>query len=327
MSKNKVTVLIIAGVMLLAGIIFCIVSLFSVPRTDGNGGDGSPADKTRPVVSIEDSIPADAAEFQVAEVQRINVEMAEDDLTFFPYVGGTTIRVQIDEAVRDRYDVYAEDGTLNVKRKSGVSLFTEPRDVVLWLPAGFLQSGDIHAETASGDIDVNQIFGGGSLTLNSASGDIEMIDCRFAAITVETASGEIDADRTVCGGMMKLNSTSGNVELTGCELADITAETVSGEVELDQTTVSGTARLNSTSGDHKLTGCDFADITAETTSGSVELRLRGPVTEYGVSAETVSGTVNGMYNMVGGKKVSVSTTSGDITIAFETDASETEQGV
>jgi hypothetical protein len=164
--------------------------------------------------------------------------------------------------------------------------------------------GALSASTGSGSLTIDRVRG--DLRAKSGSGDIRARGIGGAA-TAETGSGDIRVE--VSGtGEVSVSSGSGDLEVAGVRGA-LRAKAASGDVTVQGTPAVGW-EVRSASGDVELTLPAEAAFTLEARSNSGSIDTRTPVTVQGdLPKGTLRGAVRG-----GGPVVSVSTSSGDITI-------------
>ncbi len=211
-------------------------------------------------------------------------------------------------------------------------------EFVLKLPA---ELEEIRVETESGDIEIEAIKAD-YFKLHSKSGDVKAEDAE-GLLWVKTFSGDIEVESCVSDQIL-LNSTSGDIDVKINEAKEISIKSTSGEIEVDIVNA-GCCTLGSTSGDIEFAGsADHLRITSK--SGDVEADCFMP---KAIQIETLSGDVElsvqdckGLEGVVqsesgkmevdledavflnstlswkdGGAKVSITTSSGDVSLSEE----------
>ncbi|MFZ9857825.1 MAG: DUF4097 family beta strand repeat-containing protein [Roseiflexaceae bacterium] len=127
-----------------------------------------------------------------------------------------------------RVSYTAETGELHVDTKprlmGGILIQRHDVDIALVIPLG----SDIQVSTASGDIELEGTYG--SVSVNSASGDIKVDDCVMEQFEVSVASGDIHGN---AGITTMVNVVSGDVDLLVARPSKIEVNSVSGDVEID----------------------------------------------------------------------------------------------
>ena len=233
-----------------------------------------------------------------------------------------------------------DNGTLRVKldgppwtKKRWTSAdfeITLPRSVALELGTA---SGDITLEgchagatlnTASGDVNLTDCRG--EIAVSSASGDVEVLECAQIKAQVQTVSGDIGLDG--CSGAAVVQTVSGDVEVQID--GNFSATSVSGDVQADVANA-GNIVVHSTSGDIDLEVASAAalQLALISISGDVSLELPDNASAA-LEAVTTSGDIECDLDLAGREqksrrltgqlgggegRISVSTTSGDISIS------------
>ena len=243
-------------------------------------------------------IYTDNACFDAAGTKSIRAELGSADLHIYAAFDDM-ISVEVDGNAE--ISVRREDGVLTIREseENGVSLFSPGENqVVIWLPAGY--EGELRAALASGEVNVNGLdLPGLDMDIATASGEIRLYSCFLGGLSLASASGDLWIGEDVLSGSLSVTSVSGELSAYEVTAADVNVYTVSGDVWMD-----GTA----------------AGVSVDTTSGDVSLTLPGAAAGYDLHCSTASGRVTGADGAVGGSvSVSVSTLSGDISIAFEDD--------
>jgi hypothetical protein len=230
---------------------------------------------------------------------------------------------------------------IEVRRPSFSGIGRSPyAELRVALPAGVaaeatLVSGDVRAEAVQGDLRLTTVSGAvdaqdtaGSLTVRTTSGDVQLAEHR-GALDVETTSGDIAA-----GGALErthVSTISGDVRLDGTS-GPVEARSISGDLSVREARDSS-LKVESTSGDVAFEGAlaDGAPSAISNISGDVELRLSRP-NDLRLDLSTLSGDLRADLPLrdvaqdrrslrgslgAGATAVSVSTTSGDITVSGE----------
>ncbi|HEU5218034.1 MAG TPA: DUF4097 family beta strand repeat-containing protein [Gemmatimonadales bacterium] len=116
-------------------------------------------------------------------------------------------------------------------------------------------SGDVLAESLTGDLELKSVSGdvrltggkGPSIALETVSGDVELIDGRSPEVYGHTISGEVTFRGPILkDGSYEFATTSGNIDLTLPEQPDakLTAATFSGRFSSDLPTTQNEQRRN-----------------------------------------------------------------------------------
>ena len=155
-------------------------------------------------------------------------------------------------------------------------------------------SGSLLVETASGDVEAQDVHCGRNLSLSSRSGDIAVTD--GSAGTRATAQTQ-----------------SGGVRLTRLRAEQVQVETVSGNATLRE--VSGALTLKTVSGTVDASGLNSAAVSLNTVSGDARLSFAAPFSGS-VAGTTVSGDITLSLWDNSDTRVDMTTTSGDLSCAL-----------
>lgn len=241
---------------------------------------------------------------------------------FFSFVSGE-LTLYLPEGQIDALDVTTASGDVEVRRGFGsVHITGASGDVTL--QGDF--PGDAAVQTASGDVSLEGTFGNVKLQtasgsqdlrgrfasgrLRSASGDITLDGAGFSgAVSVEAASGDLELENTKAG-KLELHTASGDMRLERVCAEELTLETRSGDMHLERVLSKGMFRCKSTSGDVSLDGCDGAQMAFSTVSGDITGSLLH-------SKHFTSHSVSGHIRCPGGEAAGtceISTVSGDVAL-------------
>lgn len=186
-----------------------------------------------------------------------------------------------------------------------------------------LQAEKINVSSTSGEIRL-PVLEAGEINMSTTSGDIWTAQAD-TFVSCSSTSGEI----TISGGTgdRKISSTSGDVQVEGLT-GNIQVNTTSGEIRIRGE--QGAGKLQSSSGDIQFSVGELTgDVSVNTSSGEVALELPEGVS-LNFEASTSSGEINTFFDgdlsfskrgnhaegIVGSgeRKISITTTSGDVTI-------------
>jgi Putative adhesin len=156
------------------------------------------------------------------------------------------------------------------------------------------ETGEAHARTGSGEIDIASASGGvdaktgsGRIAVGKAGGDVRIITGSghaelgeaAGAARVTTASGGIEVDQT--GDSLEAFAASGRIDIRRADHGRVRARTISGEVSvgvaggtaalLDITTISGRVDSQLDAGAAPAEGEQPVELTISTMSGNVRV--------------------------------------------------------
>lgn len=174
--------------------------------------------------------------------------------------------------------------------------------------------GDAALETASGDMEIKKLQVRGSFRLKAASGDIEAKNLQVqGTFRTETSSGDIRFETVDAGEGLFCKSGSGDMTLIKLRTMDLTASASSGDVRLDTVSVKGKLALSTASGNMDLETCLAGSMKLHTASGDMELE---DCDAESLHLDTVSGDIEGRLRT--GKDFSAASASGSIRIPAST---------
>ena len=205
---------------------------------------------------------------------------------------------------RDKVSIDRNGGRLEVRLKTDLrtwfSFFSGYEKLEIYIPVEY--NKNLSADTASGDVSLEDNFKFTEIQLSTASGDItaQRLECETAELN--TASGDIELDALT--GRHELSTASGSITVYSA-LGGGRFETASGDVSASYSEI-------------------LSDVLIKTASGSVDVEFGGPVPA--ISADTASGDVEsnlkvwqsgGRYEIgapVSDISMEISTASGDIDV-------------
>mgnify|MGYP004517900005 FL=1 len=135
--------------------------------------------------------------------------------------------VSLDGIFGGELEVLTASGSQNLKgRFASGKLRSASGDMEL---SGASFTGDLTAETASGDMTLSNVLARG-LRLRSASGDVHMERVCAEILNVESRSGDLNLEQVLSKGDFLCKTTSGDVSLEGCDSPQMGFTTVSGDI-------------------------------------------------------------------------------------------------
>ena len=172
--------------------------------------------------------------------------------------------------------------------------------------------------TGSGGIWAGELTVREEMNIRVSSGSISLSDTRAGRAELTSASGDVWLGVMDAGEALTVKTASGEVSVSQCSAKTALLQTTSGGVWAEELTGEESLGVSATSGNVTLTLPETEDLRIETTSGDVWCSLPGAREDYEISAETGSGTVSGVRgdSGAGTKKVSVTTTSGDVLLEY-----------
>ncbi len=350
MSKIAKVFLIIAGALVLAGIVFCAIS-FS--RIDWRWDRISEfVDRGRYFNHENGDMSAWGAErkelsFDAAEVEKLVINTVIDDVKIHTTTASEQITVVYYNYENYTHEAKLIDNTLQITtrtpRGSWFNWFDwfnwgwdEGEDlykIEVWLPTDISETLAIEVDNSSGDIEIADLIFA-KLVASSVSGEIDLEHCQIAEMKLTASSGNISAEN-VTGATLQAETVSGEIDLAECQITDNRLNTSSGNVELENlkgeklytSTVSGDIGLDncsvaemdmeSASGTIRLNDCTLVSLSANLVSGDFRALLYGSSSEYQIKASSISGDIRCDRGADSSNQlISIDTTSGDIDLDF-----------
>lgn len=297
MSKAKITVLVIAAVMVVSGISMLIIGL-----TVG----------ASPVISIGNRKAGSSNYKMVGETLELNdFDKADID------VASMDVMIESGSEYKLEYRTYEGHEPIT-EVKGGHLTLKQPRDSVgfnmdfrilstqegeyykLTVPG---EIKDLDLNVSSGDIIINGVNVSGKADLSS--GDISIRDSEGRDLDIETSSGSISLEDAGYR-KLKLHASSGDIKLNECSMDELESKTSSGEMLLEDILT------------------DRVDLSSS--SGDVTLSVKGSEDDYSYDIDTSSGSIRvgdrkleGDYSFGDNKEKSIKaeTSSGNVTISFK----------
>ncbi len=267
--------------------------------------------------------------------KNISVEVASSDVRIAPAVDGTC-KVVCQESENVRHTVWVGNDCLMVSVQDNRVWYNRigfgfvNMGITVYLPqteygklAVAASSGDIQIEggftfvdvsldNASGEIEVEQVCVDG-LKVESTSGSISLSEITVEKeAVVEATSGKIELSDSVVAQDVTVENTSGKIQMENVECNGLTVRSTSGRVEMADVVAAGETEIKTVSGGVVLASCDAESYFIKTTSGSVRASFR---TAKQFSCKTNSGNITAPHSTVGGV-CRVETSSGNIHLSI-----------
>ncbi len=298
--KRVFKALIIAGAMLLAGIILSSFSISIAMKRNGKTHHTTQAENKN---RTEQTYLAEGA-----DINKLTIDIKSEDIQVEPADGTEIELIYYDDASNPDYRVVENGDYLRLERKSAnfhISNIVEIEEllsfqdvdsnqtysIIVRIPECYM--GDYNLSSVSGNITMEDVPAEQSIRMDSTSGILKIagIDCQ-GSIHMSSTSGGVDiTDSSAVDGITS-NSTSGDVHLTNVESqAGVSISATSGRLSFDTVEIDGPMDLEGTSGD--------ADMENLTVSGVLRF-------------DSTSGGIKGNHVTIG--ELYTDTTSGDIMI-------------
>ena len=295
MNRTVKIILIIAACLLPIGIIALVLGI----RYGGNTAWSIKPGKG----AAELNIVSDKQELK--EFNSLSLDVSSIDVTL-----RTGDSYSIEYTTREgREPVITEDhGKLTVTqpKDDNIMVFdfnTDPmNDTYLITVTENAKEIKIDMEASSGEITIDRVNVTGDI--EASSGDIMINDTEGKELKIKTSSGKIACDKI--------------------RVTDIDFHTSSGDIEILRM-FTDSFKCNTSSGEVGINDSEAEKVECKTSSGDVEIGLNGKEDDYSYDIDTSSGDIrvngsksDGNYKKEGGsKKITVSTSSGDVEVTVE----------
>ena len=288
----KIVLLSILAVVLLAIMMFFMVSKWNFRKISFNFGNG---ESSKLVVTEI---------YNVNDINKIDFKLLDSDVDI-RYSDSDKVKLEIYDKNSKNILYGLNEGVLSVdfEKKSIICIgfCFNNRKTILYLPKEYSKS--IVIDTASGDINIDN-FSLATIDVSTASGEVDVIGAKEG--DVSTVSGEVNL-RDI--PLLKVKTISGDIEIYN--VVSLEGSSVSGEVNV--TSLKSYINFKTTSGDYELNDIHL-DRNSKISSISGEVQIDGLNLVY-VNTSTISGEVQiGSSDRKSEIELSIKTTSGDIEV-------------
>jgi len=235
-------------------------------------------------------------EWDLSGITKIKLDGVSGDIIIRP-AEGRTGRLELRAHVRpeDSFSpvVNQSNGTLKIKEKfrgnsNGDLEWTiylpergDPMRISIHTASGALEcsgvKADISFETASGDIELEEVNLAEGSSFNTASGDFILNDMTITEdCSFNTASGDFELENLVIEEGCTFSTASGDIKCSGCKCEDdVDFSSASGNVVVKDSRLRGMGDFSSASGDVSMHFAELpeGDLSASSASGDVYLAV------------------------------------------------------
>ena len=303
------TVLIIAGALVLLGVILAVTAISMGGITTKSLSTGKPYEEK---VYTYDS----------DKVKKLSVSDVSNEIV----VTGSSqsgITIKCYENDTDYYKIsLTDDGNLSVVRQISnrwyeninIGLNIREDKLTITVPSDLAAAIDI--TSVSSKANLSNLDKAEKLSVKTTSGNIRLNKISSSGnMSLDSVSGNIELDSVKIDGILNLKTTSGKIETSFADISgDILSSTLSGKINFRNTNAKGNVSAESVSGGVTLDRLGGADFSVKTTSGDVKGIISGNPNDYRIESYSTSGKINLPRSQSGGKLLKVSTTSGSIDI-------------
>ena len=302
MKKTVIVALIVAGALIISGVVMVVIGLSSRPVWTWN----VPKTEINPV-TVE--ITEDFDELWVEEISGDILLAASDD---------GKCRVESWETEHQKLNTKLVNGRLYIERENHEgwkTIFSGEMDfdghkTVVYLPKDAYDR--VHLETTSGEIRAAEKFTLGDVYLHSTSGEIELANAAAGEVNISATSGDLFLSDITAGGVL-VSATSGSISIAKATCGSLEMKTTSGDFSVNDVAADSSVKAKTTSGDISFDRLKGEEIAMETTSGDIKGSIVGPMLRY--ESETTSGDIKVPDAQENGGSFRAKTTSGDIEIS------------
>ena len=279
---------IVAAAVCLCG---CSVSYTNYLYQDSDkytAGDREIPDKieTINIDYLSGKVKLTGTDSETVKIRETANETLDDDRKVHTWVSGTTLYVRYCASAK-RLDLYKLEKTLEIDIPENVKL------------------SELKIEISSGDADCSK-FEAKSVEMKASSGDL-FASCKAETIEMKASSGDITLTQTGESekvGKLDVESSSGKISVASDGAKVFKSHSSSGKGEFKFAEVPETAEMEASSGDITVYLPEDANVTAEFDVSSGDITYELPFSKSG--GKYVSGD--------GSRKLTVETSSGDITV-------------
>lgn len=307
-------VLIIAGVMLLAGVLLSGISF----------GAASKRSKKNVETDNEEWVML-TYQTDASAIRQIMADVTWENIQIEPADGTDLEVIYYDNPVNPDFAVTEEQGVLRLEKIGSIygttyNMFHVPdleemitsgetyaQDIILRVPDCYIgsylvdtTSGDIaitdvaaeqsiHMDSTSGNIKIEQIEGQEDIHADTISGTVSLIDSgAVGGIFADSTSGDMKLTNVETESSIYISSVSGNIYLYDVlSVGDMELSTTSGDVDAEELAVGGTMKFDAISG--SLTGDDISVDILQTNTTSGDILLRQATVGLGINGSSTSG--------------------------------------
>lgn len=262
MKKRTIIAIIIALLLILAGVVLLVMGL-----SFADNGTQETATLQQQEVLLEEGFTS------------IQINTGDCDVNFVPYEGVANAHVVMLEGERVSHSICVEDGTLKIQMQDNrkwtdhIGIFsvlgsTETMNITVYLPNAEYDS--VYVTTDTGDIRTPAPLSAGEIILRSDTGDIYCDSTAAKVLDCMTSTGDIQV-RSCTVPAVKVQSETGDISLYDVQGTEIYLQNDTGETVV-KNVICQLVICNSSTGDVELqfvTAEDYVQVFTDT--GDVEI--------------------------------------------------------
>lgn len=318
MSKSTIIFLIIAGVLVVAGVAVFLV-VMSI-----NGWDFKKLSTQKletNAYTIEDNY------------NNIIITTIEADVEILPSNDGKT-KVVCHEEKKVKHEVRVESDTLVIDVKDSrkwydyINIFSvSAPKITIYLPSDKLASLYINGST--GNVNIPSDFSFENIGISASTGDVRCYASASGNIKIElntgkidlaglsansldlkTSTGKIELKMIECSGDVSIATGTGKTKINALDCKNLYSTGNTGDIKLIGVIATGNFNIERDTGDVEFYNCDANEIFVKTSTGDIEGNL---LSDKIFIAQTSTGDVEVPKTTTGGR-CELTTSTGDIEI-------------
>lgn len=322
-TKMKVWMIVAASLILSGGLLFCAV----MRSLHWDFGKLSTVRYERNTHEI------------TADFKDISIVTDTADVDIYPSEDGKVTVICVEQE-KMKHMAVVRDGTLTIEvhdtrawheyiginfRRTSIRVYL-PREVY----------GELAVKSSTGDIYVHDAFDFESIEISASTsdvtcwasaerdvkikvttGDITLRDASMQSADLSVTTGKVSVWSVDCREDMHIRVSTGKLNLTDVSCGSLQSKGTTGDVTLKNVKVTDEISIQRTTGDVKFDDCDSGTIKVKTSTGNVQGEF---LTPKFVVASTSTGKIDLPQTFEGGGLCEVETSTGDITIVFDSNA-------
>ena len=311
MNKFVKTVLIIAGICILIGVVLFICSykfgnpeIFDDLKNEISEKYNVDVDISPSGISVSkkdgviSNVPGAANIYTVTDnINKIEINWVSGDILI--QRGGDKITVE--ESREDGLEL-SEGQKMRIVSAGGELKINFDSNNIINIGTGYKKALIV---TVPEKIEIDTLY------VSSVSADANINGFALTEFESETTSGNV-ALEDITAKEASFEGTSGDLFVSGCTFDEFESETTSGNVVLEDTSAKE-ASFDGTSGDIFVSCCSFDEFELDSTSGNLRIDLTGITKEF--KAESVSGDLRAVLTSTP-HEIEIESTSGEISLGL-----------
>ena len=313
MQSRKKIIMLVAGGLIILGFVIALLA-FALTGFNWN--------------SFSTSLPDEEKNYSydLASVSGLTVSDLDADVIIVG-TDADIIKITCYENKKDAYTIQLQaNGNLNIERSLykhwyeyiGININNRKRTLTVAVPKKF--AGEVEAATISGNLDLTDFEGLSAVSSSTASGQITLKNVMATNhISASTLSGNFNLDNLRANKDLEIGTSSGEIQFTNGQIdGNMSISSLSSNIDIDDASINGDVSIGSSSGNVNFNRLAANNLSITTLSGNVIGSLLGDPANYTITADSLSGKIDIPKSGNGKNSFEISTSSGNIDIAFAT---------